>query len=203
MAAYIEPLLTADKILKAFNEDKCQRGDYGHIVQGMGYQRNSPETKWIEKALDKLKVDGFINADGHSNNQYSISGAGTIFIAHGGYENKIANENRKEEIIDAIQQSGLKTDKNIQETNVSIVLLNKVLKPTTIVQAITAFVMLIVAGVTLWVAYLSYKESKAKDEIIQRLKSLEEEQGKIKQNIQQLQLPIEKDTVQKKGSINR
>lgn len=52
-------------------------------------------------------------------------------------------------------------------------------------------------------AYLSYKESKAKDEIIQRLKSLEEEQGKIKQNIQQLQLPIEKDTVQKKGSINR
>lgn len=200
MQSYVEPLITADKILQAYLDGKGQRGDYGHIVNFMGLTRGSEETKWIEKAIDKLVKDGYFDADGHSNNYYNISGNGVLFIQHGGYKQKIENENLKETITDAIQQSGLKTDRNVRITNVSVRRLNKLLKPISIAQIIVSFATLGVAILAALVSWWAYKANKDSNAVEKRLLLLDTRLEKIEQSQQKLQQPQEKNTPQKKDS---
>lgn len=195
MLDYDEPLITADKVLDIFSAQNSAGGTHSSILQTLKINHGTPEAGYLLSALERIRKDELLLLYGHNNDHYKIGADFLTFKANGGYRGFIDREKLKINELDAIKLSGLTTNRNVIDTGDSVQKLNKLLRPTTIIQVVTGIITLGVACIALWVSYLTYNYQKTNDDLEKRLKQLEEKIPQIqKQQTRILQSEV-KDTV--------
>lgn len=110
MADYIEPYITADKILEALSTVRKRMALYeiDDIVKGKGSIPND-----IRSALFELENDGYIKRENQTDFWYTLLGKGTQLYNDGGYKVKIekeTNEASEEKRVKSLTTSKLEID---------------------------------------------------------------------------------------------
>lgn len=117
---YIEPLISCDKILALFNEQKTSGYKHIDFIDKLGYKNGTPESQIILTAINKLEDDGHLKRYGGALDYFQLGGDALTFKETGGYKGLVERENKKEEIREIIEQLNIKTSNSVIDTNISV-----------------------------------------------------------------------------------
>lgn len=182
MLTYSDTLEMCDRILSIFSAEKPSGENESGIVLLLGLQRGTKEMGLLTPAIQRLEEDKHLVKYGHHNDIFKIGSKTLEFKESGGYKEWVNIENRKEELKIALEELGVKTNKNVIDTGESVQKLNKILKPATKAQVFTGIVTVLVAALAAWISWLSYKRQDSNDDLKKRLKTLETEVQKMREN---------------------
>jgi hypothetical protein len=203
MLVYSETLQVCDKILELFTAERTGGENHSGILHLLGYKKGTREHGLTLPALKKLEDDKLLVKYGHNNDLFHLGGDALTFKESGGYREYVLRENRKSEIKDAIQESGLKTDENVRQTGDSVQNLNRLLKPATKAQIFIAILTLGIAGLAAYISWLNYESDRITNDVELRLKSLEVKEQRIEQQLRQTQQQVEKSVARPSDSTKK
>ncbi len=194
MFFYDEPLITCDRILDLFSNQTSGIKE-SEMIRLLDLDPRSSEAGSVAPALDKLVKDGYLKLTGNENNVYKLRGEGLLFKRLGNYEKFVDRENRKQEIREAIQQSGIKTDVNVIKTGKSVQRLASILKPIAVVQVVVAALTFLLIAAAVILAWLTYRQQATNESLERRIRMLELDQPKSTVQANSAGVQIIHDTV--------